>query len=225
MLPTVHPNPNFLSPFPLPEIKDIRLDLWSQRLLKSLSVNQTRGQLMHCPYYRPFSSLDLGAPSPPFFSTAKHYFEWRSIYTNHPLAIVTFIVHPAYHSNIPIIHILNHPIYHCESCVVSWWDFPTALLGQLIAWLQGVSELYNHEESFWLFTHTLADFTTDFWKPVYPYDHKSPNLRPAPSPHPEPPFNHYTSGQVSRRSTLTLKPEQKWGILKIRKVQDKSLES
>jgi len=57
-----------------------------------------------------------------------------------------------------------------------------ALPGQLIAWLQGVSELHNHEESFWLFTHTLADFTADFWKPVYPYDHKSPNLRPAHAP-------------------------------------------
>jgi len=104
MLPTIHPNPNFPSPFPLPEIKDIRLDLWSQHLLKSLSVNQTRGQLVHCPYYRPFSSLDQGAPTSPFFSTVEHYFEWCSIYTHQPLAIVSFMVHPAYHTDVPVVH-------------------------------------------------------------------------------------------------------------------------
>jgi len=82
MLPPQLPNPNLLSPFPLPPIEDIRPYLWSQRLLTSLSVNQTRGQLVHCPYYKPFSSLDQGAPAPPFLATADHYFEWRSIYTN-----------------------------------------------------------------------------------------------------------------------------------------------
>ena len=174
--------PNFLSPFPLPEIRDIRLDLWSQRLLKSLSVNQTRGQLVHCPYYRPFSSLDQGAPTPPFFSTAEHYFEWCSIYTNQPLAIVHFLVHPVYHTDVPQVLITPHPLYNCESCIISWWNFPTTLPGQLIAWLQGVSKLYNQEESFWLFTHALANFTADFWKPVHPYNHKSPNLRPSHAP-------------------------------------------
>jgi len=180
MLPTSHPNPNFLSPFPLPAIRDIRLDLWSQHLLKSLSVNQTRGQLVHCPYYWPFSSLDQGAPSPPFLSTADHYFEWCSIYTNQPLAIVTFIVHPTYHTEVLQVLIDKHLFYQCESCIISWWDFPMALPGQLIAWLQGVSKLHNQEESFWLFTHALANFVDSFWKPVYPsYNHKSPNLWPA----------------------------------------------
>ena len=133
MLPTSHPNLNFLSPFPLPEIQDIRLDLWSQHLLKSLSVNQTRGQLMYCPYYWPFSSLDQGAPSPLFLSITDHYFEWQSIYTNQPLANITFIVHPAYHTEVPQVLIDHHPLYHCESCIVSWWDFPTALPGCIVA--------------------------------------------------------------------------------------------
>ena len=87
-----------------------------------------------------------------------------------------FLVHPAYHTDTPQILITPHPIYHCESCIISWWDFPTTLPGQLIAWLQGVSELHNQEESFWLCTHALADFTADFWKPVYPYDHKLSGL-------------------------------------------------
>ena len=182
MLLTSHPNPNFLSPFPLPEIKEIRLDLWSQHLLKSLSVNQTRGQLMHCPYYWPFSSLDQGAAFPPFLSTANYYFDWQSVHTHKPLAIVTFIVHPAFHTDIPQVLINKQPVYQCESCISSWWDFPMALPGQLIAWLQGVSKLHNQEESFWLFIHTLTDFVGNFWKPIYPYNHKSPNLRPAYAP-------------------------------------------
>jgi len=182
MLPPALPNPNLLSPFPLPPIEDIRPYLWSQRLLTSLSVNQTRGQLVHCPYYKPFSSLDNGAPAPPFLATADHYFEWRSIYTNHTLAVITFIVHPAYSQEKPLISFDKHPIFFCESCVVSWWDFPTALPGEVIAWLEVQADINPPEESFWLFTHALADFVDRFWKPVYPYDHHSPNLRPSHAP-------------------------------------------
>jgi len=182
MLSPSLPNPNLLSPFSPPLIKDIRSYLWSQHLLTSLSVNQTRGQLVHCPYYKPFSSLDQGAPAPPFLATADHYFEWRSIYTNQPLAIITFIVHPAYHTEVPQVLIDRHPLYQCESCIVSWWDFPTSLPGQVFAWLQEVSNLHIQEESFWLFSHTLADFVDKFRKPVHPYNHCSPNLRPSHTP-------------------------------------------
>jgi len=158
MLPPTLPNPNFVSPFPLPPIEDIRPYLWSQRLLTSLSVNQTRGQLVHCPYYKPFSSLDQGAPSPPFLATADHYFEWRSIYTQHTLAVVTFIVHPAYSQERPLVTISTHPIFYCESCVISWWDFPTAIPGEVVTWLQTVANINPQEESLWLFSHALADF-------------------------------------------------------------------
>jgi len=182
MLPPQLPNPNFLSPFPLPPIEDIRAYLWSQRLLTSLSVNQTRGQLVHCPYYKPFSSLDQGAPSPPFLATADHYFEWRSIYTNQPLAVITFIVHPTYSQEVPQVLINCHPTFRCESCIVSWWDFPTSLPGQVVAWLQAVANLHIQEESFWLFSYALTDFVDKFWKPVHPYDHRSPNLRPSHTP-------------------------------------------
>jgi len=121
MLPPTLPNPNFVSPFPLPPIEDIRPYLWSQRLLTSLSVNQTRGQLVHCPYYKPFSLLDSGAPSPPFLATADHYFEWRSVYTNHTLAVVTFIVHLAFSQEKPHVLFDKHPVFSCESCIISWW--------------------------------------------------------------------------------------------------------
>jgi len=182
MLPPQLPNPNLISPFPLPPIEDIRPYLWSQRLLTSLSVNQTRGQLVHCPYYKPFSSLDSGAPSPPFLATANHYFEWRSIYTNHTLAVVTFIVHPAFSQEKPHVLFNKHPVFFCESCVISWWDFPMALPGEVIAWLQVQADLYPQEESFWLFSHALANFIDKFWKPVFPYDYNSPNLRPDHTP-------------------------------------------
>ena len=151
-------------------------------MLTSHTVNQTRGQLVHCPYYKPFSSLDSGAPSPPFLATADHYFEWRSIYTNQPLAVITFIVHPAYSQNVPQVDVYPHPHFKCENCIVSWWDFPTALPGEVIAWLQVQADLNAQEESFWLFSHALADFVDKFWKPVFPYDHKSPNLRPDRAP-------------------------------------------
>jgi len=182
MLPPALPNPNLLSPFPLPLIEDIRPYLWSQHLLTSLSVNQTRGQLVHCPYYKPFSSLDSGAPSPPFLATANHYFEWRSIYTNHTLAVATFIVHPAYSQEKPQVLFDKHPVFFCESCIISWWDFPTALPGEVVAWLQEQADIYPQEESFWLFSYALADFVDRFWKPVFPYDYNSPNLRPNHAP-------------------------------------------
>jgi len=112
MLPTSHPNPNLLSPFPLNPIRDIRNNLWTQHLLTSLQVNQTNSQLVHCAYYCPFSSLDLGYPTPPFLSTTDNYLEWQSKFdSNKVLGTVLFVVHSGLFSNIPTLQFPTHPIF------------------------------------------------------------------------------------------------------------------
>ena len=159
--------------FPLPFSPPRDQRRWTQFVELSLvdkpHVNQTRGQLIHCPYYRPFSSLDQGAPSPPFLNTADHHFEWHSIHTNLSLAIIIFVVHPAFHYKLPQVTINRHPIYHCESCIITWWNIPTALPGHIIAWISKVAELHDQPESFGLFSHTIGDFIDRFWKPIFPY--------------------------------------------------------
>ena len=80
------PNPHSsLSPLPFTPVRDIRLDLWTYCLLRSLQSNASLGQLVHCPYYRRFSALDAGFTSPPFLLSADHYFEWRSLSPSTPL--------------------------------------------------------------------------------------------------------------------------------------------
>ena len=91
------PNPHSsLSPLPFTPVRDIRLDLWTYRLLRSLQSNASLGQLVHCPYYRPFSALDAGFTSPPFLIGADHYFEWRSLSHLQPLCLITFCISPIY---------------------------------------------------------------------------------------------------------------------------------
>jgi len=152
MLPTSHPNSNLLSPFPLNPIKDIRNDLWTQRLLKSLWVNQTNSQLMYCAYYHPFSSLDLGYPTPPFLSTADHYLECQSKFDpNRVIGTVLFVVHPGFFSDVPIVCTLIHPIFKCPALTISWWDIPMALPGQACAWVDKLGKQEHFKEEIWLF--------------------------------------------------------------------------
>jgi len=172
MLPPSHPNPNLLSPFPLNPIRDIRNDLWTQHLLTSLQVNQTYGQLMHCAYYHPFSSLDLGYPTPPFLSTADHYFEWWLKFDpNKVLGTILFSVHLSFYSDIPFNIQVTNPIFQYPSIIICWWDIPTALPGQVCTWVNELGETLPIEEDIWLFKHQLFDFINKFWKLVFPYDH------------------------------------------------------
>ena len=55
------PNPHqSTSPIPFVAVPDVRLLLWSYRVLRSLQSNLSSGQLIHQPYYRPVSALGQG---------------------------------------------------------------------------------------------------------------------------------------------------------------------
>ena len=120
------PNPFSTSPpVPSPSHNNHHTQLYSYRLLKSLQTNWTSGQLIHCPYYRPFSALDSGVVVSPFLVGGDHLFEWRSSFHHQPLVTVLFSVHPGFDFPSPRILITNSTSHACPSIVVLWWDIPT----------------------------------------------------------------------------------------------------
>jgi len=138
---------------------------------------------VHCAYYHPFSSLNLGYPTPPFLSTADHYFEWRCKFNpNKVLGTILFSVHPGFHNYLPFNIQVTNPIFQCPSIIVCWWNILTALSGQVCTWVDELGETLRIEEDIWLFKHQLFDLIDRFWKPVYPYNSTSPTLRPPHSP-------------------------------------------
>ena len=125
------PNPHSsLSPLPFTPVRDIRLDLWTYRLLRSLQSNASLGQLVHCPYYRPFSALDAGFTSPPFLLGADHYFEWRSLSHLQPLCLITFCISPVFDFPSPKVHFGNSIIHACPTITILSGNYPLQLQGR-----------------------------------------------------------------------------------------------
>ena len=115
------------APIPLQPVQDIRDQLWSYRLPRSLETNWSNPPFIHQPYYLPFSALDAGFTAPPFLISALHYFEWCSTIHHYPLILVQIHISPAFSFNTPVVHIVHSPQYSCPSIHVLWWDLPTTL--------------------------------------------------------------------------------------------------
>ena len=187
------PNPHlFLSPLPFTPVRDVRQDLWNYRILRSLQSNLTQGQLIHCPYYRPFSALDAGFTAPPFLIGADHYFEWRSILHHQPICVLLISIHPGYQFTIPEALITNSLIFTCPSITVLWWDTPEELPFKVLEFLEELDLALIHE-NLSNFIRDIQNFLQEVYRPISPYNNNYLPLRPThPSALPLTPANPFT---------------------------------
>src|SRR5258707_7077862 len=133
-------------PDPLPrhvpyiQIPDIRLNLWAYRLLRSFQINRTSGQLVHIPYYRPFSSIIPSYAQPPFLLAGDHYFEWRSRHHSYPICTVLFSVNPAFQFASPQVINGTHFYYKCPDLHILYWDLPFSIPSLIVDLLQELED-------------------------------------------------------------------------------------
>ena len=164
------PNPHSsLSPLPFTPVRDVRLDLWTYHLLRSLQSSVSLGKLVHCPYYRPFSALDTGFTSPPFLIGADHYFEWRSLSHLQPLCLITFCISLVFDFPSPKVHFGNSIIHICPTITIFYWDCPEILPSNITDFLFQLGE-HLPDDSLHLFESFLDRFIADFFLPISPYD-------------------------------------------------------
>ena len=195
----LYPSPfSSTAPIPLQPVQDVRDQLWSYRLQRSLETNWTSPPFIHQPYYLPFSALDAGFTAPPFLISALHYFEWRSEVHHYPLIIVQIHVSPAFSFNTPVVHIIRSPQYSCPSIHILWWDLPTTLPLVALNYLQEYDSLSSDNVD--LFISQLNDFHTRYFGPITPYDRVTSSLRPPRAlALPHTPANPYTIPLVSHK--------------------------
>jgi len=180
------PNPHkSTSPITFVAVPDVRLLLWSYRVLRSLQSNLSSGQLIHQPYYRPVSTLDQGYTHPPFLLGADHVFEWRSSLHGFPLCIVTLSINPLYHFPRPHLIVTNSFTYQCPHLHLLHWDLTPEISQELSESLEQVNG-YLDGDLTELFVH-LNQFYYDYFTPISPYD-RSPHLPLLPSEPPTTPF-------------------------------------
>jgi len=187
-LPNPHP-----SQFPLPftPVRDIRQDLWNYWLLRSLQVNITTDQLVHCPCYRPFSSLDAGFTAPPFLAGGDHYFEWQSSSHHQPILSLLISIHPAYQFPSPQITIHNSLTHTCPAIHLLHWDCPIELPIQVREFIQRLNDAL--EEDLYNFLDCLDLWFHHYWNPVTPNEYHPPTLTPTHPPLlPRTPANPFT---------------------------------
>ena len=176
------PNPHSsLSPLPFTPVKDVRLDLWTYHLLRSLQSNASLGQLVHCPYYRSFSALNAGFTSPPFLIGTDHYFEWRSLSHLQPLCLITFCISPVFDFPSPKVHFGNSIIHACPTITIFYWDCPESLPSNIADFLFQLGE-HLPDNNLYLFESFLDQFVTDFFLPISPYDSPYNPLHPTQPP-------------------------------------------
>ena len=177
------------APIPLQPFQDVRDQLWSYRLQRSLETNWS---------HPPFSTLDAGFTAPPFLISALHYFEWRSEVHHYPLIIVQIHISPAFSFNTPVVHIVHSPQYSCPSLHILWWDLPTTLPLVALDYLQEYDSLSSDNVD--LFISQLDDFHTCYFGPITPYDRVTSSLRPPRAlALPHTPANPYTIPLVSHK--------------------------
>jgi len=180
------PNPHkSTSPIAFVAVPDIRLLLWSYRVLRSLQSNLSSGQLIHQPYYRPVSAIDQGYTHPPFLLGADHVFEWRSTLHGSPLCIVTLSINPLYHFPCPHLVVSNSFTYQCPHLHLLYWDLTPEIPVELSESLHQFDE-YLEGDLTELFLH-LNQFYYNYFRPITPYNH-SPHLPLIPSEPPTTPF-------------------------------------
>jgi len=163
------PNPHkSTSPIAFVAVPDIRLLLWSYRILRSLQSNLSSGQLIHQPYYHPISALDQGYTNPPFLLGADHVFEWRSPLHGFPLYIVTLSINPLYHFPCPQLVVSHSFTYQCPHLDLLHWDLTPEIPTELSESLKQVNE-YLDSDLTELFIH-LNQLYFNYFQPITPYD-------------------------------------------------------
>ena len=154
-----YPSPfSSTAPLPLHPVQDVRDQLWSYHLQRSLETNWSNPSFLHQPYYLPFSALDAGFTAPPFLISALHYFEWHSTLHHFPLVIVQIHISPAFAFPDPLVRIVNSPQYHCPSIHVFWWDLPATLPLIALDYLEEYNAI--SADNINLFIRQLQDFHT-----------------------------------------------------------------
>ena len=190
-----HPLPNphtSLSPLPFNPVRDVRDNLWTYRILRSLQSNTSKGQLLHCPYYRPFSALDSGFTAPPFLIGADHYFEWRSSLHQEPICTLLISVHLGFQFTFPQVLFANSITHSCPSITILWWDIPVDLPFQIIGFLEELDEEL-FDENLDLFNQAIQEFLLRAYQPISPYNtHPAPLRSSHPTSLPLTPSNPYT---------------------------------
>jgi hypothetical protein len=176
-LPNPHP-----SQFPIPftPVRDVRQDLWNYRLLRSLQVNITTDQLVHCPYYRPFSSLDAGFTSPPFLIGGDHHFEWRSSSHHQPILTLLISIHPGYQFSTPQVIISNSLTHACPSIHLLHWDCPIELPNKVREFIQELDDAL--EEDLYKFLDCIDSWFQLYWESITPNEYYPPTLTPTHPP-------------------------------------------
>ena len=194
-----YPSPfSSTAPIPLQPVQDVRDQLWSYCLQRSLETNWSNPPFIHQPYYLPFSALDAGFTVPPFLIIALHYFEWHSTIHHYPLILVQIHISPAFSFNTPIVHIVCSPQYSCPSINIFWWDLPTTLPLNALDYLQEYNTLSSDNVD--LFIRQLDDFHVRYFSPITPYDQVTSSLRlPCALSIPHTPANPYTIPLVSHK--------------------------
>src|ERR1700757_4995885 len=162
--PDPFPSRSPIAPSP---IRDIRQDLYSYWLIRSLQRNWTSDQLRHRSFYRPLITLDGGYTSPPLLAAGDHYFKWCSSFHHQPLVTVCFSVQPYF--QFPSPHtVITHSLTHtCPSIIIVWWDIPTEPPFSALQFLYELDPLL--QEDLTPFAQVLSQFCLEYYTPVSPY--------------------------------------------------------
>ena len=194
-----YPSPfSSTAPIPLQPVQDIRDQLWSYHLQRSLETNWSHPLFIHQPCYLPFSVLDTGFTAPPFLISALHYFEWCSALHGLPLILVQIHISPAFSFSTPIVHIVHSPQYSCPSIHIFWWDLPTTLPLLALNYLQEYNSISSDDID--LFIRQLDDFHAQYFSLITPYNQITSSLCPPRAlALPHTPANPYTIPLVSHK--------------------------
>ena len=159
---------------------------------RNMVRSASKGQLLHCPYCRPFSALDSGFTAPPFLIGADHYFEWRSSLHQEPICTLLISVHPGFQFSFLQVLFSNSITHSCPSITILWWDLPVDLPFQITDFLKGLDQELFHENPD-LFNQAIQNFLTKAYQPISPYNTHPAPLRPTHPLHLLPtPSNPYT---------------------------------
>jgi hypothetical protein len=183
------PNPFNDGPtYNLPSIPDVRSFLWNYRLIRSLQTDFTGGQLVHRPYYRPYSSLLQGPASFPFINGGTHHFEWLHPIHQSPIVVIVLSIDPSFDFSYPSIKVIPRRFLGLPSIHISYWDCPASLPHQVFNALEKLSE--DLHPSIITFGDHLIEFLEFYFQPIQPYEDVNSLLLLDHSPNiPVPPLN------------------------------------
>ena len=162
-------------------------DWWSYRQLRALQDEGFRSsQLFHLAYYKPIVSLSFTLPSPIQVGT-EHYFEWRSVETNHIIVSLHIIISPVFCFFEPNYQIVSNSYKSHPSIICLWHDCPHFLSFSAHDYLENVLGKLWPEDKLDLFCKEIDWFISRYYKTVTPWSAPQ-NLYPN-----SPSIPHYAS--------------------------------